>query len=109
MHFSTKSQSMIKLLIDPQIFNDQKFGGISRYYTEIYYQIKKQNLAHIELPIFYSENIHLNEKNLMNNKLNTIEKFCLNYNIFKRKIIRKLKRKNLRQTKKNYLNRILMF
>jgi glycosyltransferase involved in cell wall biosynthesis len=94
---------MIKLLIDPQIFNDQKFGGISRYYTEIYYQIKKQNLSHIELPIFYSENIHLNEKNLINNKLNNLEKFCLNYNIFKRKIIRKLKRKNLIQTKKELL------
>ena len=31
---------MIKILLDPQIFNLQKFGGISRYYTELYTAFK---------------------------------------------------------------------
>lgn len=89
---------MMKVLFDPQIFNDQFYGGISRYYSEIYNQIKNQNLTILELPIFYSENIHLNEKKILNEKLNSIEKFCIKNNFFKRKIIRRLKRKNLKYT-----------
>jgi glycosyltransferase involved in cell wall biosynthesis len=47
----------MKILYDHQIFESQKFGGISRYFTEL---IKSNPEA--ELSLKYTENIYLQEK-----------------------------------------------
>ena len=94
---------MIKLLIDPQIFNDHIFGGISRYYSEIMAELYQQKLADINLPIYITENIHLNEKKLIYHPLKPLNNFCLKHNFFKKKIIRRLKRKNYKKVKKELL------
>ena len=53
----------MKILLDPQIFNYQKFGGISRYFTELYRYAKLKNVCNIELSLCYSENLHLKNYN----------------------------------------------
>lgn len=52
---------MIKILFDPQIFNEQKFGGISRVYTELFIQFNKIAEIQIDCSLFYTENIHYQE------------------------------------------------
>jgi glycosyltransferase involved in cell wall biosynthesis len=90
----------MKILLEPQIFNNQIFGGISRYYTEIFNYLIKNKSADVEIPIFYTDNLHLIEKKLIEKKINFFEKFFIKNNIFKRKLIRRLKRKNLNHTQK---------
>ncbi|NIJ45769.1 glycosyltransferase involved in cell wall biosynthesis [Wenyingzhuangia heitensis] len=58
----------MKLLIDPQVFNFQKYGGISRYYTEIFSRIEKQTNNKIINPIYNSRNIYFNESILIGPK-----------------------------------------
>jgi glycosyltransferase involved in cell wall biosynthesis len=54
----------MKILLDPQIFLSQKFGGISRLFVELW----KDSLSHpgleFECPLLYSENYHLKERGL---------------------------------------------
>jgi|LakMenE01Jun11ns_1017448.scaffolds.fasta_scaffold9959346_13 glycosyltransferase involved in cell wall biosynthesis len=84
----------MKIFFDEQSFIMQNFGGISRYYTEIIYYLKKNNLAEIYLPLVYTSNVHLNEKKILDKNLKIIESFCIKNNILRNKIIRRLKRKN---------------
>ena len=51
----------MRILLDPEIFNEQKFGGISRYYIEIFSNISHNQNVVINLPIVSSENIYLKE------------------------------------------------
>jgi len=51
----------MKVLYDYQIFEEQKFGGISRYFYELMYQFNKLKLIHFEMPIRYSKNVYLKE------------------------------------------------
>jgi len=67
----------MKVLLDPQIFISQKFGGISRLFVEVWKRAADHKQIRIECPLLYSENYHLNEsglepKNLFNifHKLN---------------------------------------
>ena len=49
----------MKLLVDSQVFDNQKFGGISRYFTEL---IKRSTKEHqINHSIIYTQNFHLSE------------------------------------------------
>jgi glycosyltransferase involved in cell wall biosynthesis len=86
---------MLKILLDPQIFNEQLFGGISRYYTEIYSEIKKNKHINIDCPLLYTENIHFKESQLFldsyQHKMNLFIKYG---NILKYFSPRKLKRRN---------------
>jgi glycosyltransferase involved in cell wall biosynthesis len=52
----------MKILVDPQIFKIQKYGGISRYYTEVLSRLKSNN--EIIFPIHYVSNIYFNRSNL---------------------------------------------
>lgn len=54
----------MKILLDPQIFNQQRYGGISRYYTEIFSILKRRKDLTITLPISFTENAYLKESNL---------------------------------------------
>lgn len=49
----------MKVLLDPEIFFLQRFGGISRYCAEIKENLSKTNGVEVICPIFYSENLHL--------------------------------------------------
>jgi hypothetical protein len=62
----------MKILVDPQTFNEQKFGGISRYHTEIYLEQLKLDNIQISCPILFSDNLHLKEATLFQNFRNTI-------------------------------------
>jgi glycosyltransferase involved in cell wall biosynthesis len=63
----------MKIILDPQIFIHQKFGGISRYYTEIYKALKDKKV-NILCPIIYSENLHLKEYSYFKNNWQEILK-----------------------------------
>lgn len=90
----------MKIIIEPQIFNDQEFGGISRYYSEIYKGLKKHPKVSFNLPLLHTENLHI--KDSVNNEMNLLNKFLIKNNIFKRKVLRRLKRHN----KRNILNQL---
>lgn len=53
----------MKILLDPQIFNQQKYGGISRYYTEIFSVLSRNN--DIIFPVYSVQNIYFNKSNLV--------------------------------------------
>jgi glycosyltransferase involved in cell wall biosynthesis len=54
----------MKVLLDPQIFISQKFGGISRLFVEVWKNSVSNNEIDIKCPLIYSENYHLNESGL---------------------------------------------
>lgn len=58
----------MKILLDPQIFNNQKFGGISRYYTEIFVALTKDKQIDIEVPLIFTKNIYFNQSSLIDKK-----------------------------------------
>ena len=55
----------MRLLLEPQIFNNQKFGGISRYYTEIFSFLLNEKGVEFDIPLYYTNNIYFNESNLI--------------------------------------------
>jgi glycosyltransferase involved in cell wall biosynthesis len=56
----------MKILFDPQVYYYQKFGGISRYYTEIFSLISKRQGIEAVLPVCYTENEYALEHHLLN-------------------------------------------
>jgi len=54
----------MKILLDPQIFYQQTYGGISRYYTEVFSVLSKKKDVEIILPIYNSDNSYLKETDL---------------------------------------------
>ncbi|TKC12895.1 glycosyltransferase family 4 protein [Pedobacter polaris] len=52
----------MKILFDGQIFSMQKFGGISRYFTELIYELNQSQNHQATCPIILTKNIHYNEK-----------------------------------------------
>jgi len=55
----------MKILVDPQIFNQQKYGGISRYYTEIFSVLAKKPAVDVNIPIYSTDNIYLKDSDLL--------------------------------------------
>ncbi len=51
----------MKILFDHQVFSNQKFGGISRYFCELYSQFLQMSDIKPELPVIYSENSYYQE------------------------------------------------
>jgi glycosyltransferase involved in cell wall biosynthesis len=80
----------MKIVLDPQIFHEQKFGGISRYYAEIYSNLLFDKNTNILLPLTFSENLHV--KQLLP-KISFTYNFFIKNNIFRKKAYRTLKRK----------------
>lgn len=54
----------MKVILDPQTFLIQKFGGISRLFVEVWKRSIDSSEFDFECPIIYSENYHLNESGL---------------------------------------------
>ena len=69
----------MKILLDPQIFNIQKFGGISRYYTEIFVALIKNKQIEIEVPLIFTKNIYFNQSVLIDKKQ---KKYAFFLNLF---------------------------
>lgn len=63
-------RKQITWILDPQIFVYQKFGGISRYYTEVYRGLKQHAELNMVCPIAYTENLHAQEYGLFQNRWN---------------------------------------
>ena len=55
----------MKILLDPQIFNQQTYGGISRYYTEVFSILSQKKDVEIVLPLYKSDNVYLKNTNLL--------------------------------------------
>ena len=90
---------MIKILLDPKIFNLQKFGGISRYYTEIYTAFINDDEVDIRCPLFYTDNIHFKGSLLFKDSFQIKMRFFIRWNkIFRKFLPKKLIRKTERET-----------
>lgn len=90
----------MKILLDPQTYNEQKFGGISRYYTELYIELNKIDGVTVNCPIVYSDNLHLKEAGLFRDFKSLIFESPLIPKFLRKKILKKTKHKNLRRTRK---------
>ena len=47
----------MKILLDPQIYDQQRYGGISRYYTEIFSVISRKKNK-VLIPFYNTSNIY---------------------------------------------------
>jgi glycosyltransferase involved in cell wall biosynthesis len=59
---------IMKIFFDHQIFNLQKYGGISRYFYELYNELNKERFSEItaEIPILTTENHYLKNSSFYN-------------------------------------------
>jgi glycosyltransferase involved in cell wall biosynthesis len=55
----------MKIVLDPQIYNAQEYGGISRYYTEIFSRLAKNKSISIILPLHTSKNTYISDSKLL--------------------------------------------
>ncbi|WP_316822076.1 glycosyltransferase family 1 protein [Pedobacter gandavensis] len=90
---------MIKILFDPQIFNEQNFGGISRYYIELFTQLTEISEIDVECPLFYTDNIHFQESPFFSDSFQKKKHILIKLS----KILRafrpkKLKKRNIEKT-----------
>ncbi|WP_298220996.1 glycosyltransferase family 1 protein [Flavobacterium sp.] len=88
----------MKILVDPQTYNEQKFGGISRYHTELYLAHQKVENITISCPLLFSDNLHLKEASLFQNYRNTVFESKLIPKFIRKKILKRYKKKNLEAT-----------
>ena len=72
----------MKVLYDYQIFDDQKFGGISRYFYEIIKRAGSFNKTEVNLSLVYTNNEYLLKDNFFSEKLQAkpIRKTFINEN-----------------------------
>lgn len=66
----------MKILLDPNVFMIQKFGGISRLYSELWKHYKQIKDIQVHCPLIYSNNLHLAELELA--KKNWLSKLMQN-------------------------------
>lgn len=64
----------MNILFDYQIFLNQVYGGVSRYYVELYRQLNSRDDINVEIPIKYSINSYLNELDNKFPKMNSRKK-----------------------------------
>lgn len=88
----------MRILLDPQTYNEQKFGGISRYYTELYLDLNAMEGITVNCPIFFSDNLHLKEAGLFQGFLNTIVDSPVCPKFLRKKIVKKTKPLNIKNT-----------
>lgn len=78
----------MQILLDPQIFNVQKFGGISRLYSEILLDLKSRKDVKLYCPLHYTDNYHI-----------------LNYKLSKNRLLKRINIKPIRSIKKRLLKK----
>lgn len=60
----------MRIILDPQIFNQQTYGGISRYYAEVFSVLSEKKDIEIVLPLYKSDNVYISKTQLLiKNKL----------------------------------------
>lgn len=89
----------MKLLLDPQAYNMQRFGGITRYHTEVLAELEKMPGVSIECPILFADNLHLKEHGLFQSKWNEVMRWRWLPKFVRKKIAKKFRRKNFHLTK----------
>lgn len=90
-----KRYYLMKILLDPQIFNDQEYGGISRYYVEIFSRLKNKGKdVEVKVPVLYSKNVYLKESNLSDPKSASYTRYVNFMNKVGISIRKKIKKKN---------------
>lgn len=82
----------MKIVVDSQIFNTQKNGGISRYYTEIFSCLSGKKTLKIVVPIYSTTNIYFNQSVLFTPK-KKIHLLWIKV-LYKLKILNKAKKKS---------------
>lgn len=87
----------MKVLLDPQIYNEQKFGGISRYYTEIFSHLIRQNEICIDIPIYATYNIYLKGSILYGYKQKRMSFFLSILSAIGISVRKSIKKKNLKR------------
>lgn len=86
----------MKILLDPQIFNQQKYGGISRYYTEIFSILSQNNNVNVIVPLYNTPNIYFNQSILVSVRQKAYSLYI--------KILSKLKIRNREKTNNRNAN-----
>jgi len=90
---------MTKIILDTQIFVSQEFGGISRYFVELFTQLAKNNELEISCPLLYTDNIYFRESSYYAESYQQKNAFLIRFSkIFRPFAPRKLKRKSLQST-----------
>jgi glycosyltransferase involved in cell wall biosynthesis len=93
----------MRIFFDSQTFNEQKFGGISRYYTEVIRYLSKKEDVELIFPLVYTDNLHLKESNVKKNNwwfaLSDLE-------FLPKKITQKLIKKGKRKNTKNTIKKL---
>lgn len=87
----------IKVVVDPQIFDDQLYGGISRYYIEILSRLKKRGHK-IKIPVLTSRNFYIKQSIFYKKKQHMVDFFIYVMDLLKINInpfIDKKKKKEL--------------
>lgn len=89
----------MKILLDPQIFNQQTYGGISRYYTEIFTRISKKKDVDVLLPILITNNYYLKENKQLLKKgiFSSIHKILSFFKVSTKSLTRKNTEKQVEQ------------
>jgi len=92
---------MTKILLDTQIFALQEFGGISRYFIELYTEFLRNRQLKIELPLLYTSNLYFKESLFFDASFQKKNSFLIKHSkIFRPFLPRKLERKSIEQTVK---------
>lgn len=89
----------MKILLDPQIFDQQTYGGISRYYTEIFSILNKKKNVEVVLPVYSSDNAYLKNTDLLveNKSLYFLYRILAFFKVSTRSLRRKNSEKLLNQ------------
>lgn len=58
----------MKIILDSQAFNYQKYGGVSRYYTEIFSVLSRNPDVEVIIPWLYTKNIYYKESVLYSSR-----------------------------------------
>jgi glycosyltransferase involved in cell wall biosynthesis len=93
----------MKLLLDPQAFNMQQFGGISRYHAAVMAELLKMPDVEMELPLVYSENAYLIGSGAMSGYRNRLARHPLVPRFVRKRLVRRFKEENLDLARKALL------
>lgn len=95
---------IMKILLDPQVFNFQKYGGISRYYVEIFSRLNRKKDVVVVAALSSTQNEYFNNSNLFSSKSRKINRLIQVLNsvgFSTRKLLKKNNKKMLDESLKN--------
>jgi glycosyltransferase involved in cell wall biosynthesis len=88
---------MTRIIIDPQTFISQEYGGISRYFTELFTQFQGDKELELSFPILYTDNRHYIESPFFRHSYQEKYALLIKFSkLFRPFLPRKLKKKSER-------------